>query len=125
MAKALSLRAIDRFKSIAEFRAALGWVVQPRAASVPINRTTTSEPVSDVRTAALNALPLDVPVAKSARPATVGLTTMRPAQSPDPAVAIRVGRGASYEAPPRSGTKLLVALVIGIVAAVALVFALR
>ncbi len=39
VAKALSLRAIDRFKSMAEFRAALGWMPQRATPAAPMERT--------------------------------------------------------------------------------------
>ncbi len=39
VAKALSLRAIDRFKSMAEFRTALGWVPQRKPQAAPTERT--------------------------------------------------------------------------------------
>ena len=125
--KALSLRAIDRFKSIAEFRTALGWVPQPRAAPIPTERTTTSEPLNEAQLAALKALPIRGQAAKSdARAATVERKPQAAsAPARDSAAAMRASKGATYEAPSRGGTQLLVALAIAIVVAVALVFALR
>jgi non-specific serine/threonine protein kinase len=37
--KALSVRAIDRFKSISEFRNALGWAIMPRPVAQPAEKT--------------------------------------------------------------------------------------
>ena len=111
--KALSLRAIDRFKSIAEFRAALDWVPQRNVALVPIERTTTALPLTAEQTAMLKTLP----PAKS----------VAPTPAFDPATAMQ--RGASkqttYEAPSSGRTKLWVALAIAVVVGMVLVFALR
>ena len=125
VAKALSLRAIDRFKSVGEFRAALGWAMQQRAAPVPTERTTTLEPLTVAQLAAVNTLPINAPQRKSAA-SNASPAGQAPVKTVEESMAaLRRGKATTYEAPSRSGTKLLVALVITIVAAVALVFALR
>jgi non-specific serine/threonine protein kinase len=126
VAKALSLRAIDRFKSIAEFRTALGWVIQPRAVPVATERTTTSEPLTEAQISAVKALPLDEPVAaaranassKSSKPA--GAAKARKADS----MAELRGKAQSYEALAQSASKIVIGVVIAIIVAVAVVFAL-
>ena len=125
VAKALSLRAIDRFKSVGEFRAALGWAMQQRAAPVPTERTTTLEPLTVAQLAAVNTLPINAPQRKSAA-SNASPAGQAPVKTVEESMAaLRRGKATTYEAPSRSGTKLLVALVITIVAAVALAFALR
>ena len=113
--KALSLRAIDRFKSIAEFRTALGWVIQRQTVAAATERTTTAEPLTEAQKDALNALPVDAPLAV---PAATRATR------PESMAALR-GKGQRYEAPSRYSTHIFVVLAIATVVAVALWFALR
>ena len=125
--KALSLRAIDRFKSIAEFRAALNWIPQRRPAPFPTEKTTTSEPLTQAQMAALSALPIHGQPAKSAARATSfeDQPQSAPTRARDSQAAMREGRGATYEAPLGGGTKLWVALAIAVVIAATFVFVLR
>lgn len=125
VAKALSLRAIDRFKSVAEFRAALNWVVLQRVAPMPVEKTTTREPLNEAQRATANALPVNAPERKLAASGGSRPRAASPEASSGSMVGLRRGKAATYEAPSRSGTKLLVAVVIMVVAAAALVFALR
>ena len=119
--KALSLRAIDRFKSIAEFRAALGWMPQRSLAPTATERTIASEPLTEAQRATLNALPihgqLDNVAARAAQ-----------AQAREPRTEGRVVQSAARVAPSRSGRPWWVVLAMAVVVAViaaALVFALR
>lgn len=128
VAKALSLRAIDRFKSVAEFRAALGWMVVPRAAPVPTERTTTLVPLTEAQKAAANSLPIRGPQQDSAGSSAPPASPEGPDSakaSADSMDRLRRGQVRAYEAPSRGGMKLLVAVLIALVAAAALVFALR
>ena len=109
--KALSLRAIDRYKSIAEFRAALGWVVQRRSAPVATERTTTAAPLTEVQINAVQAMPIDPPRAKPASKAA-SMAQLR-------------GHGQRYQAASGNSSKLWVALVIALVVFACFVFALR
>ena len=109
--KALSLRAIDRYKSIAEFRAALGWVVQRRSAPVATESTTTAAPLTEVQINAVQAMPIDPPRAKPAGKAA-SLAQLR-------------GHGQRYQAASGNSSKLWVALVIALVVFACFVFALR
>ena len=111
MGKALSLRAIDRYKSIAEFRAALGWVVQRRSAPVATESTTTAAPLTEVQINAVQAMPIDPPRAKPASKAA-SMAQLR-------------GHGQRYQAASGNSSKLWVALVIALVVFAGFVFALR
>ena len=125
VAKALSLRAIDRFKSVSEFRAALGWSVLPRAAPVPTERTATRASLTEAQKAAADTLPIDASPPKSAtrRASPEGQHSTKSAA--DSMVGLRRGEVRAYETPSRGGTKLLVALVILILAALVLAYAVR
>ena len=113
VAKALSLRAIDRFKSIAEFRTALGWVVQRRAAPAQIEQTTTAERLTETQMRQLHALPVDPPAAVKPQAATA-----------EPMINLRA-KSQSYEAPSQVLSKLWVALIIAVAVVITAVFALR
>lgn len=109
--KALSLRAIDRYKSIAEFRAALGWVVQRPRAPVATERTTTAAPLTGAEINAVKALPIDRPRGKPAAKAA-SMAELR-------------GPGQRYEVASGNSGKLWVALVVAIVIIAAFVLARR
>ena len=109
--KALSLRAIDRYKSIAELRAALGWVVQQLSAPVATQRTTTAATLTEAQINAVKALPIDQPQAKPAGKAG-SMAQLR-----------RHGNG--YEAASANSGKLWIALVIAFVVFACFLFALR
>ncbi len=111
VAKALSLRAIDRFKSINEFRAALGWVVQRQRTSVATERTTTASPLTQEEIEGVRALPIDPP------PATPEVKKVSMAE-------LR-GQRTRYEAASGTSSTLSVALVIAVVVIACVLFALR
>ena len=125
--KALSLRAIDRFKSIAEFRAALGWVPQRAPAPIAIERTMPVEPLTEAQLATLKALPIHAPRAQPApKPAAVASDTGSAMdQGLEPTTSTNIAKAAPDEAPPRGGTQFLVVLVIAVVVAGVVAFFLR
>ena len=122
--KALSLRAIDRFKSIAEFRVALGWVVHARAAPPPMEKTTASVPLTAEQLRALNAMPVDGAAAKPAAPLVAAPRPEGVPRKSAPLASMR-GKAQTYDAPQRGMTKVLVGIVIAIVVAFALAIVLR
>ncbi len=125
VAKALSLRAIDRFKSVAEFRAALDWAVLQRTAPKPTERTITLEPLTEAQQAAANILPVNESQEKAAETGAPRAGQPSTKTSADSMAAMRRAKATIYEAPSRGATKLLVVLLVFIVAATALVLALR
>ena len=117
--KALSLRAIERFKSINEFRTALGWVVQRQIAPAPIALTTTTQPMTAAQVLALNALPLQP--TRRRIPANATSRT-----EPEPMAALRdKGKAAGYSAPSQTTAKVWVAVALGAIIAVSTWFALH
>ena len=96
--KALSLRAIDRFKSMAEFRSALGWIPQRKPPAVPTERTSQAAPLSDDEVGALLA-PLVEPAKASAKPAS--MAELR-------------GKGLDYQNETRKGRGVKVIAAVGI-----------
>ena len=123
--KALSLRAIDRFKSINEFRTALGWVAQRHSAPAASERTTSATPLTKAEIDAVKALPIDPVPAKVDPPrATPEPSRARPASKKASLAELR-GQGQRYEAASGNGSKFWVALLIAVVLIAALVFALR
>ena len=115
VAKALSLRAIDRFKSMAEFRAALGWVQQPKPQAAPIERTSQVVALSGEAVAALLV---------SSPPALV--TPAKAAVAPESMAALR-GVGLSYQeqAPKDIGVKIVAAMGVALIVIAVLIFVLR
>lgn len=115
IAKALSLRAIDRFKSMAEFRAALGWVQQLKPQAAPIERTSQVVALSGEAVAALLV---------SSPPALV--TPAKAAVAPESMAALR-GDGLSYQerAPKDIGVKIVAAIGVALIVVAVLIFVLR
>ena len=133
--KALSVRAIDRFKSVGEFRTALGWAVVPRAPVAAAENTEVAAALSaqEIRHMTTpETAPFFVP-AKAAPPASeAGAAIAVPAEAPRktppltrdagaattskmPLGRLR-GKAESYEAPGRS--RLIVpAVIVGAVIA--------
>ena len=125
VAKALSLRAIDRYKSINEFRAALGWAVQRRAAPALIERTTTAQPLSAAEILALNALPLEATRPQIAANAA-RLAEREPETKPEPMAALRdQGKATGYSAPSQTTAKIWVAVALASIIAATAWFALH
>jgi len=110
VAKALSLRAIDRFKSMAEFRTALGWVPQRRAEAAPTERTS--------QAAALSADEVGALLAPSA---PAGKSAATPASIAD----LR-GKGRDYQndAAKGMGVKIVAAIVVILIVIAVLIFLL-
>ncbi len=104
--RALSIRAIDRFKSMSEFRAALGWIKLPRVAAPPAEVTTTAAPLA----AALLPPVAVAPLPRVATGASAAPAPPRRAANP-PAMADLRGKGGTYEAPKR-GSNMIVGLIV-------------
>jgi serine/threonine protein kinase len=130
--RALSVRAIDRFKSINEFRGALGWVSMPRPATGPLDTTATATPLSPEQLRAVTQ-PAATPVTGHVRadsvaapPVAVRAAPVSPQRTAAAGAPTALGelRGAagSYDAAGGGSRRLLpiiavVALVVVIVAA--------
>ena len=115
VAKALSLRAIDRFKSMAEFRAALGWVQQQKPQPALIERTSQAVALSGEALGTLMAPP--PPAFVNAGESTV---------EPESMAALR-GKGLNYQqaAPSAVGIKIIAAVGVALIVVALLVFLLR
>jgi non-specific serine/threonine protein kinase len=111
VAKALSLRAIDRFKSMAEFRTALGWVAQRKTQAAPTERTSQAVALSTDEVGALLAPPS---AAENFAPKPASMAGLR-------------GKGLDYQeaAPGSKGVKIVAAMGIALVALAGLVFFLK
>ena len=110
--KALSLRAIDRFKSMAEFRAALGWVPQPKLPPTPTERTSQAIALSSEAVGAL--------LAPSSTESGVSEST------PAPMEEMR-GKSSQYQDAGRqsNGVKFVAAIGIVLIVIAVLIFFLR
>ena len=108
VAKALSIRAIDRFKSMAEFRTALGWVPQPRPQAAPTERT--SQAVS------LNAEEVNALLTPSPD------TSAKPGATPAAMGELR-GNGLEYQkqSSQRNGVKIVAAIGVALIVVAALI----
>ena len=117
--RALSVRAIDRFKSINEFRSALGWTAMPRPAPVPTETTATATPLSPEQVRVVTA---PQPLAPAPRAATPPSPVSAPAaragtpRQPGPLGELR-GAPGKYDA-AGGGSKILVPAIIVIVVVV-------
>ena len=112
--RALSIRAIDRFKSMAEFRASLGWIKQPRVVAQAAEVTSTATPLATAQRVSLTA-PLAPPAAAPAAAPVAdqaGKADLR-------------GKGPNY--PPSSGGsgKWVALAVVAVLVAVGAWFVLR
>lgn len=141
-ARALSIRAIDRFKSISEFRSALGWAKTPRAMLPPTEVTTTTEPLTPQQVRAVTspapapgptvaAVPSVAPVAAPPAPRVAAIPVANPSRAgtsgskPDAALGALRGKGAQYDAPKRMSGMLIAAAAVAILVVVGAVLALR
>lgn len=122
--RALSIRAIDRFKNMAEFRAALGWIKQPRAALPAAEVTTTSAPLETSQREILTAPVVSAPVAPPplSRPSSAPAAA---AKVDKPALAELRSKGAGYDASSPAGAKWGALVAIALVAAAGAWFLLR
>ena len=113
VAKALSLRAIDRFKSMAEFRAALGWMPQRTPQAAPIERTSQAVALTGEQVGALMA-PSPPSFAEAAGGAPASMAALR-------------GKGLDYqdEAPKGHGVKIVATVGIVLIVIAMLVLVLR
>ena len=121
VAKALSLRAIDRFKSMAEFRAALGWVQQQKPQAAPIERTSQAVALSGEALGALMAPPPPAFVN-----AANAVNAVDAAAKPESMAALR-GKGLDYQAaaPSALGIKVIRAVGVALIVIAVLIFLLR
>ncbi len=110
--KALSLRAIDRFKSMAEFRAALGWMPQRKPQALPTEQTSQAKALSGDAVAAMLAPP-------SVAPAQAVATA--------PSMADRRGSELDYQkqAPSGTGVKIVAAIGVALILIAVFVFVRR
>lgn len=141
--RALSVRAIDRFKSINEFRSALAWAAVPRPVPPPSETTATAIPLSpeQVRVVTAPQSPASTPPSPPLRatpPAPAPAAV--PASAPSRAAGAPASRAAAQQAAPLAelrgtpgkydaaggGSKFLVpAIVVMVIVVIAVVLFLR
>ena len=118
--RSLAVRAIDRYKSINEFRDALGWAVVMRAPRVeaPAEKTATLASLSAEDIRRMTAPEAEAPIHRAPKEVNPSLPTRAPS------LAKLRGPPAGYE-PAKGSNWLMPALVIAAVVIVAVVYFLR
>ena len=128
--RALSVRAIDRFKSINEFRSALGWTVVPRPVPAPSETTATATPLSPEQVRVVTSPqtpspPVSAPV--SPPPSVPAAARAARGSAAPPAAPLGELRGApgKYDASGGGSKFLLPTIVVAVVVVIGVVLFLR